>query len=141
MYYGNKIPFFGSQGFTSGKHQWDVEVSEATIVAIGITNVSQIEGCTNDRSREATQTYYGFCELSDFCSKQSIRRGMFKVRVLVDCDQRTVSLFDVFGNKTFRSVVRYNLTGKLFPFFCFECDRSEPPFNLNILPARVKVTV
>ncbi|XP_064175543.1 E3 ubiquitin-protein ligase TRIM35-like [Anguilla rostrata] len=142
--YCQYVYLFGSEGFSSGKHQWDVEIRRCTVIDIGIASAhlkereSQREGCTNDyeQSHICYLQYQGICDCLD---EKSVRKGMAKFRVLVDCDQKTLSLFDVYGNKTHRTK-SITLTGILFPVFRFVCIDAELDL-LKIVPATVKVMV
>ncbi|XP_061085352.1 E3 ubiquitin-protein ligase TRIM35-like isoform X1 [Conger conger] len=133
-YSTNANTLFGSQGFSSGKHQWDVEFHRYTFIDIGIAEECQKERWSNDEHHVCTVRHCGgYVQISE----KSVRRGMLLIRVLLDCDEKTLSFFDVYGNKTFQTGCRYTLTGKLFPlFYFFEINNY---LNLKILPAKIKV--
>ncbi|XP_061084998.1 E3 ubiquitin-protein ligase TRIM35-like [Conger conger] len=125
---------FGSQGFSSGKHQWDVEFHEHTFIDIGIAEECQKQRWSKDERHVCTVRYCGGCHVIE---EKSVLRGMLKIRVLLDCNEKTLSFFDVYGNKTFANGKRYTLTGKLFPLFYFYEVIDD--LNLKILPAKIKV--
>ncbi|KAI1882091.1 hypothetical protein AGOR_G00247120 [Albula goreensis] len=134
--YESEWPILGSQGFSSGKHQWDVEINRDTIIDIGITKEPpELRSTLNNISSKCC-----YERLTGSCGglpKKSELQGKNKIRVLLDCDQNIVSFFDIYGKETL-STKKYTFTGKVFPFFNL---LYLPPEPLKMVPAKVKVTV
>ncbi|XP_030577625.1 tripartite motif-containing protein 35-like isoform X2 [Archocentrus centrarchus] len=123
---------FGHEGFTSGKHSWDVELSGYWSVGV------RAKITKNHMTVKKWGIYVCVCtgvlreiipgsdskQASDNCPPQ-------KVRVQLDYDQGILSFFDL-GRKMPVYTIRYRFTEKLFPYFHEKA---------KILPAELSVTI
>ncbi|KAJ0065498.1 hypothetical protein NL108_012643 [Boleophthalmus pectinirostris] len=110
----------GSEGFSSGSHQWDVEVGDHPRWNIGLAKESV------DRKRERSITLEnGFwcLALSDgkyidgFVGKTlSLKRRPQRIRVRLDCDEGKVFFFDA-GDMSLICSHKHRFTEKMFPYF------------------------
>ncbi|XP_039530779.1 nuclear factor 7, brain-like [Pimephales promelas] len=112
----------GSEGFNSGTHCWDVEITESEWWALGVTTASdQRKGngfFNTDDIWSVEYDPYGFFGWSlflhsGFCVKQKLDR----VRVNLDYNGGTVSFSDPVTNTHLRRFTA-TFTDTLFPFFC-----------------------
>ncbi|NP_001038429.1 tripartite motif containing 35-21 [Danio rerio] len=102
----------GSEGFTSGKHCWDVEVKESRCWSLGVTTASnQRRGWVFFRTG-VWGVQYGCTVRSDFHVNQDLEC----VRVDLDCDRGTVSFSDPVTN-THLHTFTTTFTESVFPFF------------------------
>ncbi|XP_075940463.1 zinc-binding protein A33-like isoform X2 [Anarhichas minor] len=121
----------GSEGFSSGKHSWDVEVGGYWTVGVA----ARIEGST---SVEVWGIYRCVCtdSLCELYQKNDIKIGSKhsfpkKVSVQLDYDQGIISFFDL-DRKTLVHTIKYTFTETVFPYF------SE---NAKLLPAEFSVKI
>ncbi|XP_044232736.1 E3 ubiquitin-protein ligase TRIM35-like [Thunnus albacares] len=121
---------FGSEGFSSGKHSWDVEVRDYWSVGVATRtepftseNIWAIElcVCANTLFEHTSGSTRTIC-------KDSFPQ---RVRVQLDYDQGILSFFDL-DRKTLVRTIKDTFTKPVFPFF-----RD----NAKILPAELSVTV
>ncbi|XP_056308935.1 zinc-binding protein A33 [Danio aesculapii] len=102
----------GSEGFTSGKHCWDVEVKESLYWSVGVTTASnQRKGCVFFNS-DVWWVQYGLDDRFGFPIKQKLER----VRVELDCDEGIVCFSDS-GNNTPLYTFKATFNDTVFPFF------------------------
>ncbi len=119
----------GSEGFSSGKHSWDVEVGGLWAVGVAARTKDQ---------RKIWSIYMCPCtyvlrELTPEDYVKPILEDLFpqKVRVQLDYDQGILSFFDL-DRKTPVHTIKYTFTEMLFPYFCE---------NVKILPAELSVRI
>ncbi|XP_006797241.1 zinc-binding protein A33-like [Neolamprologus brichardi] len=121
----------GYEGFSSGKHSWDVEVDGYWAVGVAArTSVSYSKkiwgiyvcSCTNIL-RELTPEDY----------VKEVMKDSFpqKVRVNLDYDKGILSFFDL-GRKVPVRTIRYTFTEKLFPYFCNKTKILPPELSVGI---------
>lgn len=121
----------GYEGFSSGKHSWDVEVDGYWAVGVAAqTSVSYSEKiwgiyvcvCTNIL-RELTPEDY----------VKEVMKDSFpqKVRVNLDYDKGILSFFDL-GRKVPVRTIRYTFTEKLFPYFRDKTKILPPELSVGI---------
>ncbi|XP_037606998.1 zinc-binding protein A33-like [Sebastes umbrosus] len=118
----------GSEGFSSGKHSWDVEVGGYWAVGVAAEgnndrNIWGIYMCPcNDILRERTPEDY-----MKVVSEDSFPQT---VRVQLDYDQGILSFFDI-DRKTPVHTIKHTFTETVFPYFSHDA---------KILPAELSVT-
>lgn len=121
----------GSEGFSSGKHSWDVEVGGHW--AVGVT------ARTKNPIRKSTWGIYVYSrtdpllELTPEDDMKIVSKDLFprKVRVQLDYDQGILSFFDL-DRKTLVHTIKHTFTETVFPYF-----RD----NTKILPAELSVRI
>ncbi|KAI1902405.1 hypothetical protein AGOR_G00044420 [Albula goreensis] len=136
----------GSEGFTSGKHSWEVEVGNKPEWVVGVVNESI--------NRKGSITYRperGFWVLalrkgdvywatggSDFTLKQKPQR----IRVQLDYDRGEVSFYNPTDLMSLIHTFKQKFTQRIFPYFCpgVNTDGSNPG-ALQVCPVKVSVTV
>ena len=110
----------GSEGFSSGKHSWKVEVGDHPNWIVGLAKDSI------DRKKEThTTPEYGFWGLMYRSGKYTnglgetvrVKKSLQRIRVQLDYDRGEVSFYDP-EDKTHIYTYRETFTEKLFPFFC-----------------------
>ncbi|XP_067427395.1 nuclear factor 7, brain-like [Thunnus thynnus] len=110
----------GSEGFSSGKHIWEVEVGDHPILNVGLAKESV------DRKGKLFATpKYGIWCLSHRSGKYtdvvgetvSVKKSLQRIRVQLDYDRGEVSFYDP-EDMTHIYTYRDTFTEKLFPFFC-----------------------
>ncbi|XP_064197429.1 E3 ubiquitin-protein ligase TRIM35-like [Anguilla rostrata] len=131
----------GSEGFSSGRHCWDVEVGgEAWVVGVakesirrkGNVNASPAGGvwCILQRS----QRYEAVT--SPVPTPLTVWRELQRVRVQLDWDRGEVSISDPSDNTPLYTF-KHSFTESVFPFFITTKGGS----HLQICPLKVSVTV
>ncbi|KAM9360751.1 nuclear factor 7, ovary-like [Symphorus nematophorus] len=109
----------GSEGFSSGKHSWDVEVGDHPDWNVGLAK----ESIDRKGERSATPKYGIWCLLhrsgkySDGLGKTvRVKKGLQRIRVELDYDRRVVSFYDP-EDMTHVYTYKDTSTEELFPFF------------------------
>ncbi|XP_074495033.1 zinc-binding protein A33-like [Sebastes fasciatus] len=109
----------GSEGFSSGKHSWEVEVGDHPVWNVGLAKDSV------DRKGEAgTSPEYGIWCLAHRSGKYSdgvcktfrVKKSLQRIRVQLDYDRGEVSFYDP-EDMTHIYTYRDTFTEKLFPWF------------------------
>lgn len=122
----------GSEGFSSGKHSWDVEVGGYWAVGVAAT------GADADiyRGRKFWGIY--MCSCTDILREHTpyeymkiVSEDLFphKVRVQLDYDKGILSFFDL-DRKTLVHTIKYTFTEMVFP--CFKDDAKILPAELSV---------
>ncbi|XP_050930984.1 nuclear factor 7, brain-like isoform X2 [Lates calcarifer] len=110
----------GSEGFSSGKHSWEVEVGDHPVWNVGLAKESV------DRKGEllATPKYGIWClshrrgKYTDVVGKTvRVKKSLQRIRVQLDYDRGEVSFYNP-EDKTHIYTHRDTFTEKLFPYFC-----------------------
>ncbi|XP_056308841.1 E3 ubiquitin-protein ligase TRIM35-like [Danio aesculapii] len=112
----------GSEGFTKGKHDWEVELKGSKFWSLGVTTASKQRKGRDFFTTGVWSVQYNTAVGSGFTVKQNLER----VRVDLDCDRGTVSFFNPVTN-THLHTFTTTFTESVFPFFYF-------PVSLKILP-------
>ncbi|XP_023272907.1 zinc-binding protein A33-like [Seriola lalandi dorsalis] len=109
----------GSEGFSSGKHSWEVEVGDYPVWIVGLTKESV------DRKGEAfASPQYGIWCLSHADGKYingdgetvKMKKNLQRIRVQLDYNREEVSFYDP-EDMTHIYTHRDTFTEKLFPYF------------------------
>lgn len=125
----------GYQGFSSGKHFWDVEVEGfwALGVAVKSSECSYIDnawGILICPCHKRMNDFYP--KIGRDCSNVIMEYSFPKrVRVLLDYNQGTLTFVDL-DNKTTIHTIKDTFRGTLFPYF---------EENVKILPAKIVINV
>ncbi|XP_074471501.1 zinc-binding protein A33-like [Sebastes fasciatus] len=119
----------GSEGFSSGKHSWDVEVGGYWTVGVAAEgNISTnmwgiyMSDCTDMLNELTPEDYVKVVSRNSFPQT---------VRVQLDYDQGILSFFDL-DRKTPVHTIKHTFTETVFPYF---------RLNAKILPAEISVMI
>ncbi|XP_064177045.1 nuclear factor 7, brain-like [Anguilla rostrata] len=136
------VMVLGSEGFTSGKHSWEVEVGEKPAWTIGVVresiNRKEAISCT-PRSGFWVLMLWNGDYLASGVAALNLKRKPQRIRVELDYDRGEVSFFDPSDMShiyTFDST----FTEKIFPFISpYQNDEGRNAGALQICPLSVKV--
>ncbi|XP_030000205.1 nuclear factor 7, ovary-like [Sphaeramia orbicularis] len=110
---------YGSEGFNSGKHSWDIQVGDHPVWNIGLVKESA------DRKGERYPSpEYGFWCLSHLSGKYingagktvTVKTSPQRIRVKLDYDRGKVSFYNA-EDKTHIYTYTHTFTEKLYPYF------------------------
>ncbi|XP_019221829.2 tripartite motif-containing protein 35 isoform X2 [Oreochromis niloticus] len=114
----NYTSVFGSEGFSSGKHSWEVEVGDHPWWIVGLVKQSAVK---NEPS--ASPKYGVWCLLHDsgkytnvVGQTVTVKKSLQRIRVQLDYDRGEVSFYDP-EDMTHICTHRDTFTEKLFPYF------------------------
>uniref|UniRef100_A0A3P8SVC7 Uncharacterized protein n=1 Tax=Amphiprion percula TaxID=161767 RepID=A0A3P8SVC7_AMPPE len=107
----------GSEGFSSGKHSWEVEVGDHPEWIVGLAKESA------DKNEESTSPEYGFwCLLygdgeymNGVGQTVSVKKSLQRIRVQLDYDRGKVSFYHP-EDMTHIYTHKHTFTEKLFPY-------------------------
>ncbi|XP_033939194.1 E3 ubiquitin-protein ligase TRIM39-like [Pseudochaenichthys georgianus] len=126
----------GSEGFNSGTHSWDVQVTDSTVWALGVS----AESVQRKRDIESGSWGIGFCEGEylaesppDSVTPLRLKKELQRVRVSLDWNGGKLSFSDPDTN-THIHTFTHTFTEKMFPYII---SLEE----VQILPLNVWVTV
>uniref|UniRef100_A0A7N6BJ70 Uncharacterized protein n=1 Tax=Anabas testudineus TaxID=64144 RepID=A0A7N6BJ70_ANATE len=113
------VTVFGSEGFSSGKHSWEVEVGDHPHWNVGLVKES-----VDRKGKCPGSPEYGFWCLvhrsgkyTDGCGKTlTVKKSLKRIRVQLDYDRGEVSFYDSEDMTRF-CTYRETFTQKLFPYF------------------------
>ncbi|KAJ0060511.1 hypothetical protein NL108_014990 [Boleophthalmus pectinirostris] len=117
----------GSEGFSSGRHHWDVEVGDYSFWALGVVKES-INRETGSRFAQSGCWYLRLITDKYYTGNGTVKlkQQAQKVRVQLDCDSGTVSFYD-FSDMSLIYTHKNIPKEKLFP--CFYVGRTECQTN------------
>ncbi|XP_035276337.1 tripartite motif-containing protein 35-like [Anguilla anguilla] len=127
----------GSEGFSSGKHCWDVEVGDEDYCVVGVAKES-IKRKTDFTLSPAggvwsiRQISGKYTALSSSPTALTVQRKPQRVRVQLEWDRGEVSFSDPSDNTPLYTF-KHSFTERVFPFF--------NPGSLRICPLKVSVRV
>ncbi|KAI1883359.1 hypothetical protein AGOR_G00230610 [Albula goreensis] len=135
--FDQRICVLGSEGFSSGRHCWDVEFGDAHSWIVGVAKESI------SRKGEAVLSpdigVWGIYQLKGKCivltappTQLAVQWNLRRIRVQLDLDRGNVSFSDSRDN-TPLCTFKHSFTGRVFPLFC--------AVSLRICPQKVSVTV
>ncbi|KAM3874248.1 nuclear factor 7, ovary-like [Diretmus argenteus] len=114
----NYTTVLGSEGFSSGKHSWEVEVGHHHFWAVGLAKES-----VNRKGQRCNSPNYGIWCLwhhggiytYGLCEKIRVKKSLQRIRVQLDYDRGELSLYNA-EDKTHICTYRDTFTEKLYPF-------------------------
>ncbi|KAJ8245677.1 hypothetical protein GJAV_G00273300 [Gymnothorax javanicus] len=116
------LSVLGSEGFSSGRHSWDVDVGGAEVWVVGVAkeSVSRKGGLylTPAAGVWGIGLYSGkYFPLTSPTTPLTVQRKLQKVKVQLDWDRGEVSFTDPTNNTPLYTFT-HSFTDTLFPFFC-----------------------
>ncbi|XP_076746604.1 E3 ubiquitin-protein ligase TRIM35-like [Maylandia zebra] len=110
---------FGSEGFSSGKHSWEVEVGDHPVWNVGLVK----ESVERKGERFASTEYGNWClfhRIGKYTNSDgqtvTVKKSLMRIRVQLDYDRGEVSFYDP-EDMTHIYTHRHTFTEKLFPYF------------------------
>ncbi|KYO29215.1 hypothetical protein Y1Q_0005907 [Alligator mississippiensis] len=130
----------GHEGFTSGRHWWEVEVVEGRYWAVGVARASvRRKGGINlstDKGIWAVECIgtmeYIVARTSPW-TRLSLNRNLRTIRISLDYDSGQVAFFDVENNRRIFTFPPASFTEDLTPI-CMVCDRSKEHSFHTVVP-------
>ncbi|XP_034773458.2 zinc-binding protein A33-like [Acipenser ruthenus] len=135
------VSVLGSEGFTSGKHCWDVEVGNKPDWDLGVTKESsQRKGSItpNPGAGYWTIALRGGDQYKAGTSPETrltLEKKPQKIRVQLDCDGGEVTFFDASDMKPIYTF-KHRFTERMFPYFWSGFPNSAP---LRICPVKAVI--
>ncbi|KAJ8261663.1 hypothetical protein GJAV_G00156900 [Gymnothorax javanicus] len=138
------VNVLGSEGFTSGKHSWEVKVGNKPKWSVGVMRES-----SKRKGKIACSPKEGFWVLklredegfrASGVTDLKLERKPQSIRVQLDYDRGEVSFFNS-SDMSLIYTFKDTFTERVFPYFspCLKGDGNEGP--LQICPVKVSVTV
>uniref|UniRef100_A0A3Q1IYS0 Nuclear factor 7, brain-like n=1 Tax=Anabas testudineus TaxID=64144 RepID=A0A3Q1IYS0_ANATE len=130
----------GSEGFSSGKHSWEVEVGDHPHWNVGLVKESV------DKKATSVSPKYGFWCLSYDSGKYTdvvgktvtVKKSLQRIRVQLDYDRGEVSFYDT-EDKTHIYTHRETFTEKLFPYFSVGETGDAKTTEIKICPTEISL--
>uniref|UniRef100_A0AAY4BWU1 RING-type E3 ubiquitin transferase n=1 Tax=Denticeps clupeoides TaxID=299321 RepID=A0AAY4BWU1_9TELE len=135
----------GSEGFTEGRHAWEVEVGDKSDWVLGVVNEtierkSKITGCPKGGFWTISHSDGEYMAMTSPRTKLSLQGPLERVRVQLDCDLGQVSFSNPVDMTPIYTFSDHKFTETMFPFFCpganINGNNSGP---LKICPVKVAV--
>ncbi|XP_061106268.1 E3 ubiquitin-protein ligase TRIM35-like [Conger conger] len=129
----------GSEGFSSGRHCWDVEVGDDEYWGVGVVKESFSRKGDVDLSPAGgvwgIEQYSSgvYTALTSTPTVLTVQRKLQRVRVQLDWDRGEVSFSDPSDNTPLYTF-KHSFTERLFPFF------GPSPHRMQICPLKVSVS-
>ncbi|XP_061112336.1 zinc-binding protein A33-like isoform X2 [Conger conger] len=134
----------GSEGFTSGKHSWEVKVGSKTAWDVGVVKESVIrKGSITLHTKNGFWVFYlrNGDQYKAGGTVLTLERKPQSIRVQLDYDRGEVSFFDS-SDMAHIHTFKHMFTERLFPYFSpYLTDGGRNDAPLQICPAKVSVTV
>lgn len=130
----------GREGFTTGKHTWDVSVGDnsAWVVGVAKASVTRKKKVSSVLKNGYLCIYFYhkmyFAGTSPL-TRLNLRRNPEKVRVQLDCDRSRVSFYDLQDN-THIYTFKHAIAERVFPYFwvgCQQCPLTIQPLDVSVV--------
>ncbi|KAI1886604.1 hypothetical protein AGOR_G00197520 [Albula goreensis] len=130
----------GSEGFSSGRHTWDVDVGDSSEWALGVAKETVVRKewfpLSPERGLWSICLYAGeYRARAPISSPIAVKKKPHRVRVQLDWDRGRLAFSDPSDNSLLYKF-QHRFTERVFPYFSNTCKRHP----LRILPGRVSVT-
>ncbi|XP_037544989.1 E3 ubiquitin-protein ligase TRIM39 [Nematolebias whitei] len=142
--FGHFVFVLGSEGFTSGRHAWEVEVGDKVDWMLGVVKESidrkgRISGCPEGGFWMISHYEGEYSAMTRPSTPLHLEGKLTRVRVQLDYESGEVAFSDPVNMKSI-----YTFTGvfteKMYPFFCPGANiNGNNPKPLKICPAKVAV--
>lgn len=130
----------GREGFTTGKHAWDVSVGDNTAWVVGVAKAS-----VTRKKKVSSVLKNGYLCIYFYhkmyfagtspLTRLNLRRNPEKVRVQLDCDRSRVSFYDLQDN-THIYTFKHAIAERVFPYFwvgCQQCPLTIQPLDVSVV--------
>ncbi|XP_036380275.1 zinc-binding protein A33-like isoform X2 [Megalops cyprinoides] len=139
------VSVLGSEGFTSGKHSWEVEVGNKPVRDLGVVKESGVRNGVIVRGPHTGFWVVTLCNASYACTSDNkrlkLKRKPQRIRVLLDYDRGKVSFYDT-SDMSHIYTFKDTFTERLFPYFSPDVDiDGRDPGALQICPVNVSVVM
>ncbi|KAG7491284.1 hypothetical protein MATL_G00001670 [Megalops atlanticus] len=129
----------GSEGFTAGRHSWEVEVGDSTNWTLGVALGSvcrkeEFSACPEEGVWCISLRSGEYRVMASPCASLPVRKTLRRVRVELDWDAGQVSFSDP-ADGTPLHTFTHPFTEAVYPYFESVCKRR----RLRILPEKVSV--
>lgn len=129
----------GREGFTSGKHAWDVSVGDNTAWVVGVAKASvQRKEKVSSVLKNGYLCVYFYHKMyfagTSPLTRLTLKRNPQKIRVQLECDKGRVSFYDPQDN-THIYTFKHAITEKVFPYFwvgCQQCPLTVEPLEVFV---------
>uniref|UniRef100_A0A087Y8D5 Tripartite motif containing 35-12 n=1 Tax=Poecilia formosa TaxID=48698 RepID=A0A087Y8D5_POEFO len=132
---------FGSEGFNSGKHSWEVEVGDYPRWTVGLVK----ESVDRKGERHGLPDYgiwrlcHGDRKYSDVAGKTlKLKKSLQRIRVQLDYDMGVVSFYDC-EDMTLICTHRDTFTEKLFPYFYIGAAGDAKTSEIKICETKILI--
>ncbi|XP_076013306.1 zinc-binding protein A33-like [Genypterus blacodes] len=131
----------GSEGFSSGKHSWEVEVGDLPFWYVGLAKESADRKGTIDvtiKSGLWCLVLHNGNYTDGFGGTVRVKKSLQRIRVQLDYDRGEVSFYDP-EDATHIYTHRDTFTEKLFPYFCVRKAADAKSKELKICQAEISL--
>ncbi|KAJ8261638.1 hypothetical protein GJAV_G00156580 [Gymnothorax javanicus] len=139
------VNVLGSEGFTSGKHSWEVKVGNKTAWDVGVMKESSNRKGTITCSPEGGFWVLMLREGEDYSAAGvtdlKLKRKPLSIRVQLDYDRGEVSFFNS-SDMSLIYTFKDTFTERVFPFFSpdLKGDGNDEPLQICLVKVSVTVT-
>ncbi|XP_028436668.1 nuclear factor 7, brain-like [Perca flavescens] len=140
--YSRYYNVLGSEGFSSGKHSWEVEVGDYPGWNVGLDK----ESADRKGERYASPEYGNWClshrsgKYTGGCGKSvTVKKSLQRIRVQLDYEGGKVSFYNS-EDMTHICTLRDTFTEKLFPYFNISPAGDAKTAEIKICPAEISLS-
>ncbi|KAA8585205.1 hypothetical protein FQN60_003899 [Etheostoma spectabile] len=142
--FGHFVFLLGSEGFTSGRHAWEVEVGDKADWMLGVVKESidrkgRISGCPEGGFWMISHCDGDYLAMTRPSNPLHVQGELTRVRVQLDYDSGEVTFSNPISMLPIYTFTDF-FTEKIYPFFCPGANiNGNNPKPLKICPANVAV--
>lgn len=120
--FDSAVCVLGSEGFSSGKHYWEVDVEESNDWDLGVAGKSAQRKGPISLSPKDQFWVLGFSSKSywartDPWTRLSVQKNPRKVGVYLNCEEKSVTFFNVTDMSVMYTFKNCAFSEELYPFF------------------------